>query len=69
LVKEVNKEIVKLKLDEDPKVQWLDIGDAFLDSHGEIPSDVMPDKLHPSAKGYAVWYKAMQPTLDKLMQE
>jgi lysophospholipase L1-like esterase len=69
MVREINKEVVKLKLEEDSQVHYLDIGDVFLDSHGEIPSDVMPDKLHPAAKGYALWYKAMQPTLDKLMQE
>ncbi len=50
------------------KTQYLDIGHAFLDANGEIPSDVMPDRLHPSAKGYELWYDAMAPTLEKLMK-
>lgn len=52
----------------DDTVTFLDIGDKFLDANGEIPDDVMPDKLHPSAKGYRIWYEAMSPTLDKLME-
>lgn len=50
------------------KTQYLDIGQAFLDASGEIPSDVMPDRLHPNAKGYELWYNAMAPTLDKMMK-
>lgn len=51
----------------DDRVTYLDIGDKFLDANGEIPDDVMPDKLHPNAKGYRIWYEAMNPTLEKLM--
>lgn len=50
------------------KTQYLDIGQVFLDASGEIPNDVMPDRLHPSAKGYELWYNAMAPTLDKMMK-
>jgi beta-glucosidase len=46
---------------------YLDIGDKFLDDKGELPKDVMPDKLHPSEKGYQIWYDAMWPTLDKML--
>ena len=27
----------------------------------------MPDWLHPNEAGYAIWAKAMQPELDRLM--
>ena len=53
----------------DDRVTYLDIGDKFLDANGEIPDDVMPDKLHPNAKGYRIWYEAMNPTLEKLMEK
>ena len=49
------------------RVQFSDIGKAFLDSKGEIPTDVMPDLLHPFAFGYRKWAMAMEPTLAKLM--
>jgi lysophospholipase L1-like esterase len=49
-------------------VQYLDIGPKFLDADGELPKDVMPDKLHPTAKGYQIWYDAMWPTLEPLLK-
>ena len=50
------------------QVQYLDIGPNFLDADGELPKDVMPDKLHPTAKGYQIWYDAMWPTLEPLLK-
>lgn len=50
------------------KVRFLDIGASFLDAKGEIPADIMADKLHPGPKGYDVWYAAMAPTLDEMMR-
>ena len=49
------------------QTRFLDIGDKFLDSNGEIPLDIMPDRVHPSAKGYHIWHDAMAPTLDEMM--
>lgn len=49
-------------------VTYLDIGEKFLDANGELPADVMPDKLHPNAKGYQIWYDAMIPTLEPLLK-
>jgi len=50
-------------------VQFLDIGAAFINPDGTLSKDVMPDLLHPSEKGYAIWQRAMEPTLHKLLQE
>jgi lysophospholipase L1-like esterase len=50
------------------EVFYLDIGDKFLDAQGNLPKDIMPDALHPNAKGYEIWYDAMWPTLEKLLQ-
>jgi len=56
------------KYGDEPNVTYLDIGKAFLDENGEIPRDVMADSLHPTAKGYQMWYDAMWPTLDKMLK-
>ncbi|CAN5446535.1 hypothetical protein BH10PLA1_BH10PLA1_00240 [soil metagenome] len=56
------------KLGDDKKTFYLDIGDKFLDEKGELTKDIMPDYLHPSAKGYDIWYDAMKPKLDELMK-
>ena len=48
-------------------VTYLDLTSAFVQSDGTISADLMGDFLHPTAKGYAVWAQAMEPTLAKLM--
>ncbi len=50
------------------QVRFLDIGARFLDANGEIPSAIMPDKLHPGPKGYEIWLDAVAPTLTELMR-
>lgn len=56
------------KLDDGNMIRYLDIGNVFLDGNGEIPHDIMLDRLHPTAKGYDLWYNAMKPLLDEMMQ-
>jgi lysophospholipase L1-like esterase len=48
-------------------VHFLDINPALLNADGTLSKDVMPDLLHPSARGYAIWQRAMEPTLQKLL--
>lgn len=56
------------KLDDGKKTRYLDIGKVFLNKDGEIPGDIMPDLLHPNAKGYDLWYEAMNPLLAELLK-
>jgi lysophospholipase L1-like esterase len=49
------------------QVHFLDINAALLNFDGSLSKDVMPDLLHLSEKGYAIWQRAMAPTLDKLL--
>jgi lysophospholipase L1-like esterase len=57
------------KLDDGKKTFYLDVTKSFLDADGNIPKEIMPDSLHPNAKGYNIWFDAMQPTLEKLWKE
>jgi beta-glucosidase len=50
-------------------VYFLDINARFLDREGTLSRDVMPDLLHLSEKGYALWAAAMEPTLKTLLGE
>jgi beta-glucosidase len=47
----------------------MDIGPKFLDKDGKLSRDIMPDLLHPNAKGYTIWAAAIEPTVAKLMGE
>jgi lysophospholipase L1-like esterase len=62
----VNAELAKV--DDGARTRYLDIGPRFLDADGVLARDIMPDALHPSAKGYQIWADAMQPLLDEMLK-
>lgn len=64
---EVNARIAPL--DGKDGVTYLDIGAKFLQPDGTISSELMNDFLHPTAKGYAVFAEAIEPTLCRLLGE
>ena len=62
-----NKIIAKYA--DDKNVFFLDINSKFMGPDGQLLKGIMPDKLHPNAKGYRIWAEAMEPTIKKLMGE
>ena len=52
----------------DGKVRYLDIGERFLGANGEIPRALMPDLVHPSDDGYAIWATALKPYLARVLE-
>lgn len=50
-------------------VQYLDIGPKFLGADGTMSKDVMPDFLHPNARGYEIWADAIEGKIKELMGE
>ena len=65
-IQDINRQIAKL--DDGKWIKYLDIGGKFLDAKGDLPKDVMPDFLHPNAKGYQIWADAMDPTLQAMLK-
>ncbi len=63
-VTEVNRQIATLH--DGKQVHFLDIGEKFLEPDGTLPEDIMPDLLHPNAKGYAIWAEAIKEPLRRL---
>lgn len=61
--KAVNELISKFA--DSKKVIYMDFGDKFLTPDGTLTKEIMPDLLHPSAKGYQIWADALQPVIDK----
>lgn len=49
-------------------IHFLDLGARFVSENGDLPAEVMPDAVHLSPKGYAIWADAMQPALEALIQ-
>ena len=53
---------------DDKKVFFMNINDKFLTPEGVLTPDIMPDKLHLTAKGYEIWAEAIAPKVKELMQ-
>ena len=51
------------------RVHFLDIGNAFLAADGTLSAEIMPDFLHLTEKGYAIWARAMEPKIRELLGE
>jgi lysophospholipase L1-like esterase len=56
------------RLADNAAISYMDIGDKFLTPAGDLPTDVMPDALHPSAKGYQIWADAIGDKVKELMK-
>lgn len=65
-ITEVNRKIQQL--DDGVRVRFVDMGSQFLDGDGNIPADIMPDKVHLSAKGYDLWYRSLEPILSEMKE-
>ena len=57
-ITEINNKLKKL--DKTGNIHFLDIGQQFLNDDGKIDKSLMPDFCHPSAKGYAIWARALK---------
>jgi lysophospholipase L1-like esterase len=65
-IKETN-EIIS-KLDDGKHVYYKDIGQKFLESDGTLDKKIMPDYLHLSPEGYAIWAGAIKEDVEKLLK-
>ena len=45
---------------------YVDFGDKFLQPDGTLSKEIMPDFLHPNARGYTIWADAIRPEIEKV---
>jgi lysophospholipase L1-like esterase len=64
-IDDINKTISKL--DDGGNVRYLDIGKKFLQDDGTLSKEIMPDFLHLSARGYAIWGETITPLLKEML--
>lgn len=57
----VNAEIQKFA--DNKRVFWLNINAKFLQPDGTLSKEIMPDLLHPNAKGYEIWAESILPAV------
>ena len=63
----VNREIQKFC--DGKTIFWCDFNDQFLTADGKLSPDVFPDRLHPNALGYEIWYSAVKPYIDYALSD
>jgi beta-glucosidase len=63
----INQQLSKLD-DGGKSLKFLDIGIDWGDQNGDILAEIMPDALHPDAKGYQIWIGAMGPKIEGLIE-
>ena len=50
------------------KVFFLDINAKLLEPDGTLSKEIMPDLLHPNAKGYEIWAQAIESRVAELLK-
>jgi beta-glucosidase len=65
VIKAANRRIKKLA--DGDIVRYAYFGDLFLDDKGRVRADILPDRLHLNAAGYAVLAPALAPIVDEMM--
>jgi len=55
------------RLADDQNIFWVDFGHQFLNDDGTMPHELMPDYLHLSPKGYAIWAEAIEDKLSSIL--
>jgi beta-glucosidase len=61
----VNREIRKFA--DGRRVVWCDLTGKFLSKDGTLSKTIFPDRLHPNARGYAIWAEAVVPLVDRVL--
>jgi lysophospholipase L1-like esterase len=52
---------------DEKEVFWVDFGHRFLNDDGTMPRDLMPDYLHLSPRGYAIWAESIEGQLSRIL--
>lgn len=53
---------------DDSTVFFMDLGGKFLQPDGTLTTEIMPDRLHLSPKGYEIWADAVEAKVKELMK-
>lgn len=57
-----------VKIAEEEQILFADFNSKFLTEDGKLSTTVMPDLLHPNAKGYDIWAKSLIPYFNQYLK-
>lgn len=55
------------KMADGVRIRFVNLHDQLTDRNGRLLEGMMPDRLHPSLKGYTVWAEALKPLLTEIL--
>jgi beta-glucosidase len=53
----------------DPNIHYRNINNVYLDSKGKVMKELMPDYLHPNAKGHLLMFEKLEHDITQLMKK
>ena len=65
-IKDLNAALARM--DDGKFVRFLDFGSKLLSPDGTVTKEIMPDLVHPNAKGYEIWAAAIKEPLAEMMK-
>jgi len=68
----INRATNKLIADfpgKDPNIHYRNINDIYIDSKGKVIKELMPDYLHPNAKGHLLMFEKLEDDIRQLMKK
>lgn len=65
-IREINAALAQLA--DGQSVRFLDLNEKLLSADGALNKEVMPDLLHPNARGYEIWAAAIKEPLTAMLQ-
>ena len=68
----INRATNKLIADfpgKDPNIHYRNINDIYIDSEGKVIKELMPDYLHPNAKGHLLMFEKLEQDITQLMKK
>ena len=56
------------QLADEYQAEFANINSVFLTENGQLTEQIMPDLLHPNARGYALWAEQLQPYVERYIR-
>ena len=69
-LRQINDKVNKIitQYDGHWNIKFVDINAKFLEADGTLSKEIMPDLLHPNAKGYGIWADALVPEIQAALK-
>jgi len=68
-INKATNNLIKNFAEKDSGIHYIEIGQIYLDAEGKVNKQLMPDYLHPNAKGHMLMFQALDDEILRLIAE